>query len=112
MSDEQRKSDPAEEVAGERILYKPNGAENGNDDDADVSPDSLPPDVPDVSDVPTDSAQSSEAGVTMKRPSKRATAAEMRGELSRLGLDSKGKRETLHKCVSWGNSYRELEAKS
>lgn len=38
-------------------------------------------------------------GVTMKRPSKRATAAEMRGELSRLGLDSKGKRETLHRCV-------------
>ena len=35
----------------------------------------------------------------MKRPSKRATAAEMRGELARLGLESKGKRETLYRYV-------------
>lgn len=42
-------------------------------------------------------AEGEAAGVTMKRPSKRATAAEMRGELARLGLDSRGKRETLHR---------------
>lgn len=37
------------------------------------------------------------SGLPMKRPSKRATASEMRGDLARLGLDTKGKRETLFK---------------